>query len=190
MREDALSRRKCELRAVARRLPTPDRAGVERAVRERVLGLPEVERAATVSLYAAQGHEVSIDAILATLLERGVRTALPRVAGDDLVLHRVASPDELSPGYRAIREPGPDSPIVPVEDVDVFLVPGLFFDRAGGRLGRGRGHFDRLLAGARPDATRVGLCHSGRLLESIPTGPRDVSVEVVITEDLTLRVAP
>ncbi len=66
--------------------------------------------------------------------------------------------------------------------VDAVLVPGLGFDLAGGRLGRGGGHYDRLLAELRPDCVRIGLCFQGQLVARVPTDPWDQSVDWIATE--------
>ena len=71
--------------------------------------------------------------------------------------------------------------------MDVFLVPGLLFDRAGRRLGRGGGHFDRLLARACPGALRVGVCVAERVVDELPEGPWDVRMHRIVTEHETLR---
>jgi 5-formyltetrahydrofolate cyclo-ligase len=77
---------------------------------------------------------------------------------------------------------------VSVAEVDVFLVPGLLFDRAGHRLGRGGGHYDRLLRGARRTALRAGICYAERLVAEVPAEERDVSMDVIVTESEVLRL--
>ena len=62
----------------------------------------------------------------------------------------------------------------------MVVVPGVAFDAQGGRLGHGRGHFDRLLA--RSPALRVGLCSEARLVAAVPMEPHDVRMDVVATE--------
>jgi 5-formyltetrahydrofolate cyclo-ligase len=85
-----------------------------------------------------------------------------------------------------VLEPAPGARAVRADLVDVFVVPGLLFDRAGRRLGRGGGHFDRLLACARPDALRVGVCPAERLVDELPEDPWDVRMHRVVTEHETL----
>lgn len=104
----------------------------------------------------------------------------PRVEGDDLVFHRVVDPAvELVPGAFRIREPMWASEVVGPERIDAWICPGLAFDAAGGRLGRGKGFYDRALLRARPDAWRIGVCFPEQLVESVPCGPRDVRMQMV-----------
>ena len=146
------------------------------AVRCWLAARPELH---TVAFYAALDGEVDLLPLVASLPNR--RWALPRVCGDNLVMHELRDlASDLVPGAFGIREPSPALPIVPVAEVDVFLCPGLAFDTNGGRLGRGRGYYDRMLASARPDAIKVGVCHAmQRVADTFPQ-PHDVSMNVVI----------
>jgi 5-formyltetrahydrofolate cyclo-ligase len=158
-----------------------------RACQERLLELPELTSCRTVALYSACGHEVPLDLAAAALRARGVALVFPRVAGSGLELHRV-EPGELVRGAFGLLEPVPGTPAVPVEAVDLFAVPGVAFDRAGNRLGRGGGHYDCLLARARADARRVGLCYGERLLDELPIDEWDIPMCVVVTEGEVVRI--
>ncbi|HND34781.1 MAG TPA: 5-formyltetrahydrofolate cyclo-ligase [Myxococcota bacterium] len=105
---------------------------------------------------------------------------LPRIVNrDHLELHRWEG-EPLRPGAFGIGEPAPHSPAVAPEQVDLFLVPGLAFDRSGGRLGMGKGYYDRLLAGS--PGFRVGICWEWQLLPEIPMEPHDQRMQAICTE--------
>jgi 5-formyltetrahydrofolate cyclo-ligase len=178
---------KSAMRRAARRAAASRPASAGRRAQERLLTLPELAACRIVSLYAARSDEVPTDRLFAALRRRGTRLAFPRVAAEELVLHAVDAPDELEPGWRGIREPSERAPGVAPEAVDLFVVPGLRFDRLGGRLGRGGGHYDRLLARARPAALRVGLCFDDQLVARVPTGHGDARMDVVVTPDELIR---
>lgn len=78
---------------------------------------------------------------------------------------------------------------VPVSraEVAVVVVPGMAFDRAGHRLGRGAGVYDRFLASIPTSALRIGLVPSDRLVERLPVDAHDVPMHVVATEREVLR---
>jgi 5,10-methenyltetrahydrofolate synthetase len=109
--------------------------------------------------------------------------ALPRVEGDRLVFHAVSVADRLARGRFGMREPDPNEAlqIFPAEG-DTILVPGVAFDRRGGRLGRGGGFYDRFLA-QWPDVRRVGIAFSEQLVAAVPREIHDVPVDAVVTED-------
>jgi 5-formyltetrahydrofolate cyclo-ligase len=157
------------------------------AAQRRILALPELRGAATVLLYAAAAWEVPTDELSQTLARRGLKLLFPRVVEPELELCRANALADLVPGYRGIREPVPDASTLPPEEVDLFVIPGMLFDRNGRRLGRGGGHYDRLLARARRDACRVGLCYAQRVVREIPAAAWDVRMHVVVTEAETIR---
>ena len=77
---------------------------------------------------------------------------------------------------------------VAVEEVAAFVVPGLAFDRAGGRVGWGRGHYDATLAAASPGALRIGLAYECQLVEQVAREPHDAALHIIITEVATYTV--
>ncbi len=67
-------------------------------------------------------------------------------------------------------------------DVDLAVVPGVAFDRRGGRLGHGRGYYDRLLAQMSPHCCFVGVAFSCQVLEQVVTLPHDMRMHKIVTQ--------
>lgn len=106
----------------------------------------------------------------------------PRVSGDALTFHAVGNPAaELIRGAFGIREPTPGLAPVATDRIDAFLCPGLAFDVRGGRLGRGLGYYDRMLAGARPGALKVGVCFAKQIVPDTFSEPHDVRMDVLVS---------
>jgi 5-formyltetrahydrofolate cyclo-ligase len=184
----ALEARKRELRRQASAAPVVDASGERSAaIAARVRVLPAYEDARCVALYAALPGEVETAELLHELWQLKRSVVLPRIEGAQLRLRAVVSSDELEAGAWGVREPQAHCPAVDEQGVDLFLVPGLYFDRAGQRLGRGRGCYDRLLERARRDAVCVGLCFADRVIDQVPVAPWDQPLDYVITELETIR---
>jgi 5-formyltetrahydrofolate cyclo-ligase len=149
----------------------------------RLNALPAVAEAAVLCGYAAIRGEVSVEAVLRAALAAGHTVALPRVVPGklELLLHAVTDLAALVPGPYSIPEPPADAPIIDPADVSVFLVPGVAFDAHGGRLGYGAGYYDRLLHLTR--ALRIGVAHGFQVCPSLPTGPHDIHMDLVVTEE-------
>lgn len=142
-----------------------------------------------VALYAAKGSEVDTTAIDAAARARGLVVAYPRVIGDGVALaFHAARLDELVPAGFGLREPPPHAPAIDLAKIGVFFVPGLAFDRAGRRVGWGRGHYDATLAAA-PGARRVGLAFDFQILDSVPSDAHDAPMHLILTEVATYTVA-
>lgn len=156
------------------------------AAQLKLAALPELARAETVALFAPQDAEPPLGEVSAALARRDAAVVYPRVAGEGLAFHRAGASD-LRPGYGGIAEPAPSLPVVAIDAIDLFVVPGLLFDRDGYRLGRGHGHYDRALGQARDDALRVGYCTSAQLVVELPRDSWDVPMDVVVTDREVLR---
>lgn len=110
---------------------------------------------------------------------------LPRVNGLNL---EILPYDEqrLALGSFHIEEPT-GSDLSSVDDMEMIVVPAVAYDRRGNRVGRGKGYYDRLLAGSR--ARKVGVIYDFQLFDEIDAEAHDVSVDVVITDRLVVSVA-
>ncbi len=97
-----------------------------------------------------------------------------------LTIHPLDAARERHP--YGFEQPVADAPVIEPALVDVALVPGLAFDEAGTRLGRGVGYFDRLLAGLRPDALLVGVAADATVAQDLPAEPHDVPMTHIVTE--------
>jgi 5-formyltetrahydrofolate cyclo-ligase len=141
----------------------------------------------TVSAFLAMEGEVDLTPLMARL--PGWRWVLPRVEPDRSLTFRDASlPRERHPF--GMEQPVGSGRMVPLHELDVVLVPGLAFDRHGGRLGNGAGHYDRVLAGARTDAESVGIAPSNRIVESVPMAEHDRRVGWLATEHGMISCSP
>lgn len=149
-------------------------AVVEKLVKE----LERLPNARIVAAYMALPGEVDLRELFGRLDKEWV---FPRVRGENLNFYRVKNIDEeMQIGAFGIMEPRDGLEEVAVEEVDVFLCPGLGFDRKGGRLGRGRGFYDRMLKQAKPEAVKIGVCFPFQIVEDVVMEEHDVRMDLVI----------
>ncbi|MFD4989420.1 5-formyltetrahydrofolate cyclo-ligase [Streptomyces sp. NPDC058374] len=179
------------------RLTADDAREAAAVLARRALLLPELAGAGTVAAFVSVGGEPGTDALLEELRGRGTRVLLPVLLPDDdldwAVYEGPAALAEVGRvGRLTLREPsGPRLGPEAVTGADAVLLPGLAADRAGRRLGRGGGSYDRVLArlaaaGAEP--ALLVLLHDHELLDEVPTEPHDRPVHVVLTPSGTHRV--
>jgi 5-formyltetrahydrofolate cyclo-ligase len=134
-----------------------------------------------IATFAALPDEVDLAALIEKFPDRC--WVFPRVAGDDLTLHVVHHPaSELVTGAFGILEPAVGLAEIAVDRIDAFFCPGLAFDLDGGRLGRGRGFYDRMLVRARPDSLKIGVCFNCQMVSDTFSEPHDVRMNVVVSE--------
>jgi 5-formyltetrahydrofolate cyclo-ligase len=80
------------------------------------------------------------------------------------------------------------APEVEPKELDVVLVPGVSFDKRGGRLGFGGGFYDRLLI--RTPAARIGVTYDCCLVEELPCAEHDQRMDWVVTPTQAIRCGP
>ena len=196
MSEAALHGGKAALRDAlrARRATLDPTWAAEAAERiaERLLDLPEVRAAHVLMGYLAVPGEAGVDAVLRAAQAADIRVCVPAAHGAQEYDPAWLPGDEaaLRAGAWGIREPASPDWVDGDTVIDVVLVPGVAFDAHGGRLGHGKGFYDRMLArlGGRVRC-RIGVAFGFQIVEAVPCGPRDVRMEAVVVEARVHRPA-
>lgn len=180
---------KDELRrlVLALRDAEPDRESKGRLVQEQLLDHRDFQHALTLLSYIGVKSEVGTGLILQDALEEGKRLAVPYVEGAELRAAFIESPVELEPSRFGLLDPVPLVKNDPartcrIEEVELFVVPGVAFDRQGGRLGHGKAYYDRMLTQAGVGARFIALAFECQLVPGVPMTPTDVFMHAVITE--------
>lgn len=169
-----------------------DKDRVSEDICRRFVSLPAYRQATTMMWYLHCRSEVRTLPALTQELHRGKRCVIPYCTKDNfgqnqLGLWLLEDLDELVAGTWGILEPPQsrwleEKKQVDPKALDLIMVPGVAFDRRGGRLGNGAGYYDRLLAQVREDTELVGVCYEAQLLDKIDMASHDVYMDKVITE--------
>jgi 5-formyltetrahydrofolate cyclo-ligase len=178
--------------ALARRRDLPEKDALSHLVWKKVVALEEYRRARAVMSYLGVRSEVRTRPFLPQVLEDGKILVVPYCVEERLGLFRLESLEELATGYFGLLEPLPElrgrqDKQCQAAQLDLVLVPGVAFDPQGGRLGHGKGYYDRLLSQVRQDAFLVGLAFECQIVPAVPTHPHDVAMDLVITESSIYR---
>jgi 5-formyltetrahydrofolate cyclo-ligase len=170
-------------RVVAARatMPAGERAAAGKVIRDHVLSLPQVAAAGTVAAYYSIGTEPDTHSLVYALWKRGSYVVLPLLLPDgDLDWASYEGPDSLVPGLRGLLQPAePPRGTGTVSRADVVLVPAVAVDRAGRRLGRGGGSYDRALARVGAQVPSIALLYDDELVDEVPTDEHDQAVRAV-----------
>ena len=176
------------LRRLRRQLAADHPDAAERA--GRLLMLDQLPAVAWMAAYHAVGAEMDPSAVRRKFARSGCGVALPfaEAPGEPLTFRAWSPGQGLVEDAMGVPAPGPDAArITP----DVLVVPLLAFDRAGGRLGQGGGHYDRTIADLRT-RTKVfvlGLAYAGQELLEIPMEAHDQRLDAILTETEYIEVA-
>ena len=159
------------------------------AVERRVADLIEFRKAAVVAAYVALRGEVRTDAIVERCWRERKAVCVPayRPEIDRYQLAAMCEETRMTEGPLGVLEPGIKK-WIPVDQVELVLVPGLAFDSSGGRVGHGKGYYDRMLEQARAGTPfTVALAFEFQVLDHVPMDPTDVRMDVIVTERRVIR---
>ena len=178
-----------ELRArgMACRRGQADKDEVSRRILARLVALPEYGAARTVMTYVSLPDEVHTHWLIEHAWAAGRRVVVPYCAGSLLRLFVLENLEELAPGAMGILEPRKElrshaGRIADAAELDLVVVPGVVFDRHGGRIGYGKGYYDRLLSCLRPTAAIIALAFECQMVDRVPMFDHDVLVHEILTE--------
>lgn len=169
--------------ACRRALSVEERASRSAAITEKLLSLEAVQKARTVFAYAAMEDEVQTEPLIASLLDRGKRVAIPLVIGKRAMeAALVPSMDAMETGaYGILTVRAERREILVPQEIDCVIVPGVAFGLDGSRLGMGGGYYDAFLPKAER-AVRVAAAFQCQISEDIPSLPYDCGVDWIVTE--------
>ena len=171
-----------------------------RLAADRLMSLPEYRKADIILAFLSRSGEILTGSLVGKALADGKKVAVPRMEGSGMAGDFITF-IPLDSGYLSwprdrfgIPEPPSGAKALSKSELEnapvIIVTPGLAFDRSGGRLGRGRGYYDRFLKEARSARSvqdcpvfACGLCYASQLVDKVPSGEFDAQVDLVITEE-------
>ncbi len=169
------------VRSELKKMTPADRAGASSKLRALLEAQPLWKQARSILFFAPLPEEVDVWPLFSDALAAGKVVALPRFDAETKTYIACGVRDiaaDLASGRFGIREPVESC--APIKGpLDLILVPGVAFDLKGGRVGRGAGYYDRLLAAfAGP---RCGVAFDEQIAEEIPCEDHDLAINYIVT---------
>jgi len=168
------------IRAQKKQHSAAELAAMSEEITNRVLASAWWQEAGIMLLYYPLADEVDVRPLIREAYREGKHVLLPVVRGEELELRLYTGEASLREGAFGIMEPtGPSVVPEDYDEIELALIPGMAFDRAGHRLGRGKGYYDRLLP-LLAKARLVGICFPFQLLDEVPAEVHDIPVHEVV----------
>ena len=158
---------------------------LDRNIFQKLISNPMYLNAKVIFIYVSYENEVNTHEVIKHALQSGKIVCIPKVISKDIgmVAMEINSFDELTPGAYGILEPSSrNGVVIDPKEIDMIILPGLAFDKFGGRLGYGGGFYDRYLLAVKKDTPKIALGYSFQLVEKVPTEELDVPIDDVITD--------
>ncbi len=163
-----------------------DRLKKSSAIAKKLFFLKEFIQAKTVLFYLSFDGEVDTVRMIKDAIRQGKKVALPVLRKENAEMFASLVDDidkEVVSGPYGTRHPKEEyiRPVSP-EAIDLVVVPGVAFDEAGNRLGRGKGYYDRFLSRLPDHVPTVGLAFDFQIIKEFPPlEPHDLSVTTVLS---------
>lgn len=155
-------------------------------IKQKLFSMKEFNKSRVVMFYVSMKDEVNTWDMLKEALKIGKRVAVPCTASetDEIIPAEIKDPEkELEIGKYGIYQPGKDSiNKIPLDNIDLVIVPGVAFDEEKYRIGRGKGYYDRFLSRVSSRTVTIGICFDFQVVKSLPRKPHDLPVSKVITD--------
>jgi len=155
----------------------------------RLVETEEFDCAGVLMLFLPLAHEVDASAIALKAWQQDKLVTVPLVRADQrrmIPLEIRSLTEAMETDRLGVRTPSVGRPI-PVDLIDLVIVPGVAFDALGRRLGRGGGYYDRFMSQGDYRARSCGLAFDEQRLDEVPTGEHDVAVDMLVTDERVLR---
>jgi 5-formyltetrahydrofolate cyclo-ligase len=166
-------------------------AAQSRSITGTLIGRKEFQTANRILIYLSKDGEVGTDHLLGRAFELGKRVCVPVVdrGNDEIRISELPGPEiGFRLGAFGVREPAEGNlNFVTPDKIDLVVVPGLAFDRRGGRIGYGKGYYDRLLSRLSSQVPRIALAFEFQVLDTVPQDVNDIQVDTIITEKNTMN---
>ena len=149
---------------------------------------PEYQRAEVAMVFFSLSTEVDTTPLILRAWQDRKRVLAPKVSWEQrrMLPIEIRSAADIQEVRMGIREPIRGVPF-PVGEIDLVILPGLAFDSVGNRLGRGKGFYDRFLAHKDYHAVSCALALEEQFVESVPVGPHDMPIDLLVTDKQVRR---
>lgn len=167
-------------------LPLEYRLVANNQIKKNVYSLPEYKQADTIITFVSVEAEPDTRDIIEAALAEGKRVAVPRLLdNNDMEACIIKNLDELQAMRYSLYEPPAGTPVLNPNEAGLIMVPCLACDERGGRIGHGKGYYDRFLD--RLNVPTACLCYSLLLQKKLPQMPHDHLMDIVISENGIIR---
>lgn len=157
---------------------------MDREILKRLLESKYYNNSNVIFTFVSFKKEVDTHNLIGQALKDGKKICVPRVINkkSGMVACYIDGLHSLTPGCMGILEPGENAVLANKDDMDLIIVPGLAFDRKGGRIGYGGGYYDKFLEELPGDIPKVAIAYDFQIIHYIRMCQHDIKVDLIITD--------
>ena len=176
-----------EIATTLKELPPKTLAAINKQIENRLFDFANFLEAKIALLYVNNSSEVFTERIIKRCFDYNKLVVLPafNTAKRTMKLYKIDNYSaDLKPGLRGLLEPNEARcKAVPIDCIDIAIIPGIAFDEKGGRIGTGDGYYDRLIPKLPITTRKVSLAFESQIISQVPMESHEKHVDIIITED-------
>ena len=164
-------------------LTSDEKEYLDNVIYEKVLNSSIYKKSKVVFIYVSFKKEVDTHRIIKDALKGGKIVAVPKVISKDkgMIAVNIKSINELKKGYFGVYEPVKIDKIIEPTLIDLVIMPGVAFDKYGGRIGYGGSFYDRFLKAASEKPYKLALAYKFQIIDRVPLMEHDILFDGIIT---------
>lgn len=162
-------------------------------IKEKFLNSDYYKKAKNIFIYISYGSEIDTKEIINYALDDGKTIFVPRTEFETKLMDavKITSLNNMTEDRYGILEPSKEEPYIQPDQLDLIVVPGVAFDKEGGRTGYGAGYYDRYFKKISKERAgeikKVALAYDFQVIDNVPIDEQDVRIDCVITEKKIIR---
>lgn len=172
------------MREKRKALTEEERGRLDNIIFDKLINSQEYKESKYIFLFVSYDTEIDTHRIIKQAIKDEKVLCVPKVISKEegMIITQINKFEDLEAGAYGILEPKDDTLKIDETLIDVAYLPGLAFDKIGGRVGYGGGFYDRFLRKSRKDCKKIGLAYSFQVLEKVPMEQDDEFIDGIITD--------
>lgn len=182
-----------EILEVREKMDIEEKTNYDKIIIDKFLRSSYYKKSTNIFIYISYGSEIDTKYIIERAIKEGKNIYVPRTEFSTRLMNavKIENFDNLIKSKYGALEPKEGEPFIDPNDLDLIVVPGVAFDKNGGRLGYGAGFYDRYFKRINDDnksrITKLVLAYDFQLIDKIPTDKEDVLIDLVVTEKQSIK---
>lgn len=173
---------------IRREMNIEEKSNYDKVIKDKFFESSFYKESENIFIYISYDSEINTKDIITRAIKEGKKIYVPRTEFSTKLMNavRIENFDNLVESRYGILEPKKDEPFIDPNDLDLIVVPGVAFDKNGGRVGYGAGYYDRYFKRINNEnkskIVKLALAYDFQLMDKVPTDEEDVLIDAVMTE--------
>lgn len=173
---------------IRREMNIEEKSNYDKIIKDKFFESSFYKESENIFIYISYDSEINTKDIITRAIKEGKKIYVPRTEFSTKLMNavRIENFDNLVESRYGILEPKKDEPFIDPNDLDLIVVPGVAFDKNGGRVGYGAGYYDRYFKRINSEnkskIIKLVLAYDFQLIDKVPTDEEDVLIDAVMTE--------